>query len=62
MAVEYDPAIINKVFEDTEPVEVKAEKIKRFCAALGETNPIYTDAEAAKKGPMAGSSRRRRSR
>ena len=37
MAVNYDPALINKVFEVTEPVEVKADKIQRFCAALGET-------------------------
>ena len=54
MAVEYDPALINRVFEVTEPVEVKAEKIKRYCAALGETNPIYTDEEAAKTGPYGG--------
>ena len=54
MAVEFDPALINKVFEVTEPVEVKADKIKRYCAALGETNPIYTDEEAAKKGPYGG--------
>jgi len=54
MAVEYDPALINKVFEVTEPVEVKAEKIQRYCAALDETNPIYTDDEAAKKGPYGG--------
>ena len=43
MAVNYDPALINRVFEVTEPVEVKADKIQRYCAALGETNPIYTD-------------------
>ena len=54
MAVDYDPALINKVFEVTEPVEVKADKIARFCAALGETNPIFTDEEAAKKGPYGG--------
>ena len=54
MAVEYDPALINKVFEVTDPVEVKADKIKRYCAALGETNPIYTDEDAAKKGPYGG--------
>ena len=52
MAVEYDPAIINKVFEVTEPVEVKGDKIRRYCAALGETNPIYTDAAAAKKAQL----------
>ena len=63
MAVEYDPALINKVFEVTEPVEVKAEKIARYCAALGETNPIYTDEEAGEeRSCTAESSRRRRSR
>lgn len=54
MAVNYDPALINKVFEVTEPVEAGAEEIKQYCAALGETNPIYTDEEAAKKGPYGG--------
>lgn len=54
MAVQFDPAIINKTFEVTDPVEVKADKIKRYCEALGETNPIYTDEAAAKKGPFAG--------
>jgi acyl dehydratase len=54
MALQYDPALINKVFEVTDPVEVKADKIKRYCEALGETNPIYTDEEAAKKGPYGG--------
>jgi acyl dehydratase len=49
--VDFDPAIINKVFENTDPVEVKPEMIERFCKAIGETNPLYTDAEAASKGP-----------
>jgi acyl dehydratase len=49
--VDYDPAIINKVFEQTDLVEVKREMIANFCASLGETNPLYTDDEAAKKGP-----------
>jgi acyl dehydratase len=52
--VDYDPAIINKVFEQTDPVEVKREMIANFCASLGETNPLYTDDEAAKKGPYGG--------
>ena len=47
MAVNYDPALIGKVFETTEPVEVKAERIKIFCDTLGETNPIYTDGKVA---------------
>jgi acyl dehydratase len=54
MAVEYDPALINKVFEITDPVTVTREKIAKFCAAIGETNPLYTDDEAAKKGPFGG--------
>ncbi len=52
--VDYDPAIINRVFENTDPVEVNPEKIARFCASLGETNPLFTDPEAAKKGPYGG--------
>ena len=52
--VDYDPGIINKVFENTDPVEVKADKIARFCASLGENNPLFTDPEAAKQGPYGG--------
>src|SRR5271169_1657815 len=51
MAVEYDPALIGRVFEVTDPVEVSTGNIGKFCAALGETNPLYTDEAAAKKGP-----------
>jgi 3-hydroxybutyryl-CoA dehydratase len=54
MAVDYDPAIIGRVFETTDPVPVSAEMIATFCAAIGETSPIHTDAEAAKKGPYGG--------
>jgi acyl dehydratase len=50
--VDYDPTIINKVFETTDPVEVKADRIARYCAAVDETNPLYTDDAAAKKGPF----------
>ncbi|HEY6394078.1 MAG TPA: MaoC family dehydratase N-terminal domain-containing protein [Candidatus Binataceae bacterium] len=52
--VDYDPALINKVFEITEPVTVSAEAIRRFCEALGETNPLFTDETAAKQGPYGG--------
>lgn len=31
--------------------EVGREKIKEFAKAIGETNPLYLDEEAAKKGP-----------
>ena len=51
MAVDYDPALIGRVFEVTDPVEVSAEDIGRFCVAIEETNPLYTDPAAAKKGP-----------
>jgi acyl dehydratase len=51
MAVQYDPAIIGKVFDVTEPIAVTAEEVKRYCAALGETNPLFTNEEAARKGP-----------
>ncbi|HYA35112.1 MAG TPA: MaoC family dehydratase N-terminal domain-containing protein [Candidatus Binataceae bacterium] len=49
--VEFDPALIGRVFEITEPVSVTREMIAKFCEALGETNPLYTDDEGAKKGP-----------
>lgn len=49
--VDYDPALIGKVFEITEPVPVTREMIRNFVEALGETNPLYTDADAAKQGP-----------
>lgn len=52
--VDYDPALIGRVFEVTEPVEVTAQMVRDFAEALGETNPLYTDEEAAKKGPYGG--------
>ncbi len=54
MAVDYDPALIGKVFEVTDPVNVSAKDIGKFCIAIGETNPLYTDEAAAKKGPYGG--------
>jgi len=51
MALDFDPAIIGKIFEETDPVAVSAQEIKDFCAAIGETNPWYTDEEAARQGP-----------
>ena len=54
MAVNFDPALIGKVFEETDPVPVSVEEIRDFCAALGETNPLFTDEEAASKGPHGG--------
>lgn len=54
MAVNYDPALIGRVFETTDPVPVSAEMIKKFTDAIGETNPLHTDAAAAAKGPYGG--------
>ena len=47
MAVNYDPNLIGKVFETTDPVEVKAERIQSFCETLGETNPLYAGGKVA---------------
>ena len=52
--VDFDPALINQTFETTEPVPVSRERIAKFCEAIGETNPLFTDDEAAKKGPYGG--------
>lgn len=49
--VDYDPTLIGRVFEVTDPVPVTAEMVANFCAAIGETNPLHTDAGAAKNGP-----------
>ena len=54
MAVNYDPALIGRVFETTDPVPVDAEMIRKFTATIGDTNPIHVDPEAAKQGPNGG--------
>jgi acyl dehydratase len=54
MAVNYDPAIIGRVFETTDPVPVDADIIGKFTGSIGEKNPLYTDPEAAKHGPYGG--------
>jgi acyl dehydratase len=54
MAVNYDPALIGRVFETTDPVPVTAEMIQRFAEAIGESNPLHTDLEAARRGPHGG--------
>jgi acyl dehydratase len=54
MAVNYDPALIGRVFETTDPVPVTAEMIQKFAEAIGESNPLHTDPEAAKRGPHGG--------
>jgi acyl dehydratase len=49
--VDYDPALIGRVFEVTDPVPVTAEMIRDFCQAIGESSPLFLDEEAARRGP-----------
>ncbi|MBC3843821.1 MaoC family dehydratase [Streptacidiphilus sp. 4-A2] len=43
-----DPSFIGRTYPPTAPYEVGREKIREFAEAVGDTNPVYTDAEAAK--------------
>jgi acyl dehydratase len=54
MIEKYDPELIGRVFEAANPIQVSAEMIADFCLVLHETNPLYTDAEAARNGPYGG--------
>lgn len=47
MAVNYDPALIGRVFETTDPVPVDAEMIRTFTATIGDTNPQHNDPSVA---------------
>jgi acyl dehydratase len=51
---EYGSIRDGRTFESANPVEVTRELIADFCAAIGETNPLYTDPEAARAGPHGG--------
>jgi acyl dehydratase len=52
--VDYDPGLIGKVFEGTRRLEIKQEMIDAYCAAIGDTNPLYHDAAIAAHGPHGG--------
>jgi acyl dehydratase len=41
-------------FTAVEPIVVTAERIAGFCSAVGENNPLFTDAGVAAKGPYGG--------
>ncbi|MFF8030584.1 MULTISPECIES: MaoC family dehydratase N-terminal domain-containing protein [unclassified Streptomyces] len=43
-----DQSFVGRTYPPTEPYEVGREKIREFAEAVGDTNPAYTDAEAAK--------------
>ena len=53
LELDYDRSILGKEY-NTGPFHVSADLIRDYCRALGETNPIYTDEEAAKKAGHAG--------
>ncbi|MFJ4758337.1 MaoC family dehydratase N-terminal domain-containing protein [Streptomyces sp. NPDC088763] len=43
-----DQSFVGRSYPPTEPYEVGREKIREFAVAVGDTNPVYTDQEAAK--------------
>ena len=49
-----DASNLAKRFTSPEPVHITDQMIADFCAALGESNPLYVDAAAAKAGPYGG--------
>lgn len=49
----YDPSVIGKE-EVIGEFDITREQIAAYCEAVGETNPLYTDEEVAKKGPHGG--------
>lgn len=50
---DYDQSVIG-VELDVGTAEITPARIAAYCAAVGETNPLYTDADAAKAGPYGG--------
>ena len=50
---EYDASVVGTEIE-VGTAEITAERIAAYCAAVGETNPLYTDAAAAAAGPNGG--------
>jgi acyl dehydratase len=43
-----NPDYVGRTFPATEPYEVSRVKIAEFAAAIGDPNPVYRDAEAAR--------------
>ncbi|MEV6315961.1 MaoC family dehydratase N-terminal domain-containing protein [Streptomyces sp. NPDC051776] len=44
-----DKSFIGRSYPPTPPYEVGREKIREFAEAIGDANPVYTDADAAKE-------------
>ncbi len=51
---DYDPNLVGRVFDAERPIHITAKMIAKYCIAVGETSPLYTDSEAAKNGPYGG--------
>lgn len=51
--VQYDASVLGVEVEIGE-ASVHAAQIAAYCAAIGDTNPLFTDAEAAEQGPYGG--------
>ena len=49
-----EPKAVGRTFVARQPTLVTAERIASFCAAVGETNPLYVDPVAAAAGPFGG--------
>ncbi|KRV50803.1 hypothetical protein AQ490_13630 [Wenjunlia vitaminophila] len=43
-----DQSFVGRSYPPTRPYEVGREKIREFAEAVGDTNPVYTDVEAAR--------------
>lgn len=54
MALAFDRSIVGQEFDRTVFEPVTQEQIVAYARAYGETNPLYTDEDAAKVGPYAG--------
>ena len=54
MALDFDRSILGKVFDETDFAPVTKEDISKFCQALGETSPLFTDEDVAADGPYGG--------
>jgi acyl dehydratase len=50
LGLDYDRDIIGVEF-DVGEAEITRERIRRYCAAVGETNPLYLDDAKAAAGP-----------
>jgi acyl dehydratase len=43
-----DPSFVGRSYPPTPPYEVGREKIREFAEAIGDTNPVYSDPDAAR--------------